>query len=173
MLVTHWLEVSFVSSCSLVERAWAFVIANRELTSFCFGQWATGICRPQCRKIVLCSVSTGHIFLALFIFYSAPTASRLASSSSTERLHRYSILLSLPSNHPSRTAASRYSLEIRGGGPNAKTVLSDWDVLPNKITRNIIVLSFKDSPRKPLGRRPEEQRSLPFLPVGRPRLSQP
>ena len=27
-------------------------------------------------------------------------------------------------------------------------------VLSNKITRNIIVLSFKDSPRKPLGRRP-------------------
>ena len=27
-------------------------------------------------------------------------------------------------------------------------------VLSNKITRNRIVLSFKDSPRKPLGRRP-------------------
>ena len=28
-------------------------------------------------------------------------------------------------------------------------------VLSNKITRNRIVLSFKDSPRKPLGRRPK------------------
>ena len=28
-------------------------------------------------------------------------------------------------------------------------------VLANKITRNRIVLSFKDSPRKPLGRRPK------------------
>ena len=33
-------------------------------------------------------------------------------------------------------------------------------VLPSKITRNIIVLSFKDSPRKPLGRRPREVHNL-------------
>ena len=31
-------------------------------------------------------------------------------------------------------------------------------VLSNKITRNRIVISFKDSPRKPLGRRPEDWR---------------
>ena len=31
-------------------------------------------------------------------------------------------------------------------------------VLSNKITRNRIVLSFKDSPRKPLGRRPKKQK---------------
>ena len=31
---------------------------------------------------------------------------------------------------------------------------TETTVLSNKITRNRIVLSFKDSPRKPLGRRP-------------------
>ena len=30
-------------------------------------------------------------------------------------------------------------------------------VLPTKITRNRIVPSFKDSPRRPLGRRPKER----------------
>ena len=33
-------------------------------------------------------------------------------------------------------------------------------VLSNKITRNRIVLSFKDSPRKPLGRRPKDLYTL-------------
>ena len=33
-------------------------------------------------------------------------------------------------------------------------------VLSNKIARNRIVLSFKDSPRKPLGRRPKVSRNL-------------
>ena len=41
---------------------------------------------------------------------------------------------------------------------NAKTVLSNWDCLIQLITRNRIVLSFKDSPRKPLGRRPSLRR---------------
>ena len=38
---------------------------------------------------------------------------------------------------------------------NAKTVLSVWD-RSNKITRNRTVPSFKDSPIKPLGRRPSD-----------------
>ena len=45
-------------------------------------------------------------------------------------------------------------------------------VLSNKITRNRIVLSFKDSPRKPLGRRPRNgplDGPLP-LPTNRPRF---
>ena len=35
-------------------------------------------------------------------------------------------------------------------------------VLFNKITRNIMFLSFKDSPRKPLGRRPTDKSGLVF-----------
>ena len=35
-------------------------------------------------------------------------------------------------------------------------------VLPSKITRNILVLSFKDSPRKPLGRRPKGCSAVTF-----------
>ena len=60
-----------------------------------------------------------------------------------------------------------------GERPNAKTVLSDRDclirqrlsyptetVLSNKITRNRIVLSFKDSSQKPLRQRPPLPPSL-------------
>ena len=43
---------------------------------------------------------------------------------------------------------------LKGKRPNAKTVYLTETVLCNTITRNIIVLSFKDSLRKPLGRRP-------------------
>ena len=47
-----------------------------------------------------------------------------------------------------------------GERPNAKTAYLTETVLSNKITRNRIVLSFKDSPRKPLGRRPSLYRPL-------------
>ena len=45
------------------------------------------------------------------------------------------------------------------------------NVLSNKSTRNRIVLSYKDSPRKPLGRRPREaaaaHRATEFKPGGK------
>ena len=54
-----------------------------------------------------------------------------------------------------RTATTNERTRVTiGERRNAKTVLSDGDCLSNKITRNIIVLSFEDSPRKPLGWRP-------------------
>ena len=54
-----------------------------------------------------------------------------------------------------RTATTNERTRVTiGERRNAKTVLSDGDCLSNKITKNRIVLSFKDSPRQPLRRRP-------------------
>ena len=51
-------------------------------------------------------------------------------------------------------------LLTQGDRPNARLSYSTETVLSNKITGNRIVLLFKDSPRKPLGRRPSLYRPL-------------
>ena len=57
-----------------------------------------------------------------------------------------------------RPNPSFFTFPSLGDRPSAKTVLSNLTetVLSNKIIRNRIVQSFKDSPRKPLGRRPSD-----------------
>ena len=53
---------------------------------------------------------------------------------------------------PRRSGLCRYLISVLMHGLSYPTA-TEWNVLSNKITKARIVISFKDSPRRPLGRR--------------------
>ena len=85
--------------------------------------------------------------------FSRPFARSLAAQFSfPSRLNRELSLFPSPPLSPS--FSQKASVLMQRLSYPTETVLS------NKISRNRIVLSFKGSPRKPLGRRPKEPRSI-------------